>query len=250
MVYRQISGWTLMSHKTMWEITRWPFHLQYANDKLMLMPWLESLLVFFLTARLFLVSLKKRDTAATLGWQRNPAEKVSRRSFFFGWWLMHLFTTFFFPLQWILEAASVTRRQPIVKQETSGLYFPCHGPWHRLNGSEEEIYRDNRGRQTGRGERSEEERQKKEDRQTWSGDRIKEKGRITVNKKKTPTTTLCQCQVCKKHTAWKPERGESQYALEPWEANSNTTTLGWILQGALWDSLIMGEAKERRWGNE
>lgn len=136
-----------------------------------------------------------------------------------------------------------------MKQETSGLYFPCHGPWHRLNGSEEEIYRDNRGRQTGRGERSEEERQKKEDRQTWSGDRIKEKGRITVNKKKTPTTTLCQCQVCKKHTAWKPERGESQYALEPREANSNTTTLGWILQGALWDSLIMGEAKERRWGN-
>lgn len=123
-------------------------------------------------------------------------------------------------------------------------------PLFSLNGSEEEIYRDNRGRQTGRGERSEEERQKKEDRQTWSGDRIKEKGRITVNKKKTPTTTLCQCQVCKKHTAWKPERGESQYALEPWEANSNTTTLGWILQGALWDSLIMGEAKDRRWGNE
>lgn len=35
-------------------------------------------------------------------------------------------------------------------------------------------------------------------RQTWSGDRTKEKGRITVNKKKTPTTTLCQCQVSKK----------------------------------------------------
>lgn len=186
----------------------------------------------------------------------NPglAEKPSRKSvtqIFFIWLMVDAFVYhFFFSLQWILEAASVTRRQPIMKQETSGLYFPCHGPWHRLNGSEEEIYRDNRGRQTGRGERSEEERQKKEDRQTWSGDRIKEKGRITVNKKKTPTTTLCQCQVCKKHTAWKPGRGDSQYALEPREANSNTTTLGWILQGALWDSLIMGEAKERRWGNE
>lgn len=193
----------------------------------------------------------RRETLLQPWAGRETQQRKCHADLFFFWLMVDAFVYhFFFPLQWILEAASVTRRQPIMKQETSGLYFPCHGPWHRLNGSEEEIYRDNRGRQTGRGERSEEERQKKEDRQTWSGDRIKEKGRITVNKKKTPTTTLCQCQVCKKHTAWKPERGESQYALEPWEANSNTTTLGWILQGALWDSLIMGEAKERRWENE
>lgn len=78
-------------------------------------------------------------------------------------------------------------------RETSGLYSRCHGPATVWMAEKKNLLK-----QQKRHVQEHTDRQKKEDRQTWSRDRMKEKGHITVSKTKTPKTTLCQCP-----TSWK-----------------------------------------------
>lgn len=137
---------------------------------------------------------------------------------------------------------------------SSGLYSLRCGPWHRLNGRVKKKSTKTTER-CGGGHRD---WQRREDRQTWFGDRMKERRHITVSRTKTPKATLLQCPSSWKNTPQhesqgilsallkNADRGESQYTLELGEANSNTAMLRQTERAELGDRLTVG--KEERMG--
>lgn len=166
------------------EITRWPFHVTGSKWQIDVNALTQSHFSLLPNSKASVSLLFKRMTAEWL------------RRFHTNQLLLMVdgFVVLFFLCQWILEAASVRQRQFIMKRENQWPLFSL--PWSLTLSqwqSEEEIYWDNRGRQTGwRGKEHKERQEKKEDRQTWSRDRMKATGHITVNKTKTPKTTFCQ----------------------------------------------------------
>lgn len=188
--YRQISGRKRMPRETMWEITKWPFHVQDLNDKLKLMPWLKPCS----KQPGFSVSPFTKERLPLLRLTNTACESFTQISCC--WKLLGLF----------LDAASVRRQRFIVNREKPVAFFSrCHDPWHRLNGR----VKTKSTRTTKRGwvEETRHRQKKTEGRQ--------EKGHITVSKTKTPKNTVCQCPC-----SWKihPYMKAKAFSLLSWSA--------------------------------
>lgn len=171
----------------MWEITRWPFHEQDLNDKLMFMPWLRTPLVFFQTAKPFgLISLNMTDYCTTD--ETTQRVKVSHKSVAVdSWWVC--FSQFF----------SLREFWRLFQSDNSSSSWSERNQWplislpHAMTLSEwwnggVKKSTDNGGRQTGCSKKTERERKKKID-TVWG----QTEGRRPHHrqKTKTPKTTAC-----------------------------------------------------------